>query len=301
MEKNRVKLAVAQVAPAFLDLEASLIIAERWIREAGAQGVEVLTFPETWLPGYPFWIDISEEAARWDHPPLKAVFRRLFENSPEVPGPAIERLCTAAQDAGLTLVMGLSERFGSSLYNSMVYISPQGELLGNHRKLVPTFNERLIWAHGDGESLITVDTPAGRLGGLVCWEHWMPLARHAMHEKHEVLHAAIWPTVNDLHLLAARHYAFEGRCFVMAAGSVLRREHLPKDLELLDRLPGDHFMRGGSAIIGPDSNLLAGPAPDEEQLLIAEADLNKIPEELMTLDVTGHYARPDVFDFKIKP
>ena len=196
--------------------------------------------------------------------------------------------------------MGLSERRGNTLYNSMLYISPEGKILGKHRKLVPTFNERLIWGQGDAETLITVDTPAGVLGGLVCWEHWMPLARHAIHEAHEVIHAAIWPTVNDLHLLAARHYALEGRCFVAAAGLIQRREHLPSDLELLNRVPGDVFNSGGSAIIGPDGECIAGPAGDEETLVMAEVDLGRIPEELMTLDVTGHYARPDVFEFRIK-
>ena len=289
-------VAAAQVAPAFLDLEGCLEIACKWIAEAGKKGVRVLVFPETWLPGYPVWVDSAPEAALWNHPPVKAIYRRLVENCPEIPSPATERLCAAAAEAGLTLVMGLQERDGKTLYNSMVYISEEGELLGLHRKLVPTYTERLLWGRGDGSTLTVVDTPVGRVGGLVCWEHWMPLARQAMHQKRESVHAAVWPSVNEVHMLASRHYAFEGRCFVVAAGSVLRREHFPKGLELLEQMPGDGpFMRGGSAIIGPDGAILAGPAGEEETLVIAEVDPGRITEESMTLDVSGHYSRPDVF------
>jgi predicted amidohydrolase len=289
-------VAAAQVAPVFLDLEGCLEIACKWIAEAGEKGVRVLVFPETWLPGYPVWLDSAPEAALWNHPPVKAIYRRLVENCPQIPSPATERLCAAAAEAGLTLVMGLQERDGKTLYNSMVYISEDGELLGLHRKLVPTYTERLLWGRGDGSTLTVVDTPVGRVGGLVCWEHWMPLARQAMHQKRESVHAAVWPSVNEVHMLASRSYAFEGRCFVVAAGSVLRREHFPEGLELLEQMPGDGpFMRGGSAVIGPDGAILAGPAGEEETLVIAEVYPGRIAEESMTLDVSGHYSRPDVF------
>ncbi len=297
---NTYKIAAAQVAPAFLDLDGCLKIAEEWIAEAGKQGVRLLVFPETWLPGYPIWIDTAPEAALWDHPPAKAVFRRLFENSPEIPSPATDRLCAAARKAGLTLIMGLNERHGRTLYNTMLYISERGELLGKHRKLVPTYTERTIWGRGDGSTLTAVDTPLGRVGGLICWEHWMPLARQAMHEKGEVIHAAVWPTAHELHQVASRGYAFEGRCFVIAVGTVLRREHLPPDLPLLHDMPGDQWMFGGSAIIGPDGKYIAGPADDTEQLLVAEIDPGRVAEELMTLDVCGHYARPDVFELVVR-
>ncbi|RME46246.1 MAG: carbon-nitrogen hydrolase family protein, partial [Chloroflexi bacterium] len=210
------------------------------------------------------------------------------------------RLGQAARAAGLNLVTGVNERDGGTLYNTILYFSERGELLGKHRKLVPTYTERLVWGHGRGDILTAVDMPIGRVGGLVCWEHWMPLARQAMHDRREVFHAALWPTVKEMHLVASRSYAFEGRCFVLAAGSVLRREHLPRGLALLDELEGDGpWMRGGSAIIGPDGELLAGPAGEEETLLTAEVDPGRIVEELMTLDVSGHYARPDVFSFRV--
>ena len=297
---SQLTVAVAQVAPAYLDLDASLAIAERWIQEAGRQGVRLLVFPETWLPGYPFWLDVSPEMGLWDHPPTKAVFRRLFENSVDVPGPVTERLGRAAQRAGLNLVMGINERDGGTLYNTILYFSEQGQLLGKHRKLIPTYTERLIWGRGDGSTLTVVDTSAGRLGGLVCWEHWMPLARQSMHDQQELLHAALWPTVKEILLVASRSYAFEGRCFVLAAGTVLSRKHLPQGLALLDRLEGDGpWMQGGSAIIGPDGALIAGPVQGSELLLTAQIDPGRAVEERMALDVSGHYARPDVFTLHV--
>ncbi len=293
-------IGAAQAAPAYLDLEGSLAIAEKWIAQAGKQGVRLLVFPETWLPGYPFWLDVSPKMGLWDHAPTKAVFRRLFENSVDVPGPVTARLGRAARAAGLNLVMGVNERDGGTLYNTIVYFSEQGELLGKHRKLIPTYTERMVWGRGDGSTLTAVDTPIGRVGGLVCWEHWMPLARQAMHEQMEVFHAALWPTVKEILLVASRSYAFEGRCFVIAAGTVLGREHLPTGLALLDELEGDGpWMRGGSAIIGPDGGILAGPAGAEEILLTAEVDTGRVIEERMALDVCGHYARPDVFRLEV--
>ena len=297
---GRFRVAAAQLAPAYLDLDACLAIACRWIAEAGRQGIDLLVFPETWLPGYPIWLDTSPETALWDHAATKRLFRRLYENSPEIPSPAIRTLSTAAAEAGLTVVMGLNERSGGTLYNSMVYISPAGEILGVHRKLIPTYTERMVWGRGDGKGLIAVDTPLGPVGGLVCWEHWMPLARQAMHEHGEIVHAAVWPSVKETHLIASRSYAFEGRCFVVAAGSILKREHLPEGFAILDAMPGSGpWMTGGSAIIGPDAQILAGPLENEEGLVVADIDQGRIAEELLTLDVCGHYSRPDVFNFSI--
>ena len=297
---EKIIVAAAQLAPAFLDMDACVDIACKWIAEAGKQGVRVLVFPETWLPGYPVWLDRTPEASFWDHPPAKEIFGRLMENSPRIPSPEIDKLCKAAAKAKLTLVMGLQEREGNTLYNTMLYISEQGEILGKHRKLVPTYTERLIWGRGDGSTLTVVDTPVGRVGGLVCWEHWMPLTRQAMHNQTELIHAAVWPSMNEVHMLASRSYAFEGRCFVVATGSVLRREHLPKGLELLDDMPGDGpWMMGGSAVIGPNAEIVAGPAGEEETLVVAEIDPQLAAQESMTLDVSGHYSRPDVFTFTV--
>ncbi len=292
-------VAAAQVAPAFLDLAGSLQIAEKWIAEAGRLGVRLVVFPETWLTGYPVWIDTAPEAALWDNADSKAVFRRLFENSPDARSGEITRLCAAAQKGRVNVVMGLNEKEGRTLYNSMFYISEDGEILGKHRKLVPTYTERMIWGRGDGSTLSVVDTSIGRVGGLVCWEHWMPLARQALHAKDELVHAAVWPTVHDIHQVASRSYAFEGRTFVIAVGGILRREHLPPGLPLLDKMPGNEWQSGGSAIIGPDGKYLAGPADNTEQLVTAEIDPGRVTEELMTFDVCGHYSRPDVFKLMV--
>lgn len=289
-------VAAAQLAPAFLDLDASVEKACQWISKAGEEDVKVLVFPETWLPGYPIWLDSSPEAALWGHTPTKEIFQRLFENSPEIHSPVIGRLSDAAAKARLTLVMGLHERDGHTLYNTMLYISEEGEFQGIHRKLVPTYTERLVWGRGDGSTLTVIGTPVGRLGGLICWEHWMPLARQAMHDKHELVHAAVWPSVNEAHLLASRSYAFEGRCFVVAAGSVLHRQDFPKNIALLETIAGDGpFMTGGSVVIGPNADILAGPVENEETLVIAEVDPSRAVRESMTLDISGHYSRPDVF------
>lgn len=290
------RVAAAQLAPVFLDLESCIDKACQWIAKAGQEDVKVLVFPETWLPGYPVWLDRSPNAAQWGYPPAKEIFQRLIENSLEISSPPIERLREAAAAARLTLVMGMHERDGNTLYNTMLYLSDEGEILGKHRKLVPTYTERLVWGRGDGSTLTVVDTPVGRLGGLVCWEHWMPLARQAMHDKRELVHAAIWPSVNEVHLLASRAYAFEGRCYVVAAGSLLRRADFPTGLTLLDDIPGDGpFQNGGSVVIGPNAEVLAGPAQDEETLVIAEVDPARAVRESMILDVSGHYSRPDVF------
>ena len=294
------RVAAAQLAPVFLDLDASVAKACDWIAQAGKEDVKVLVFPETWLPGYPVWLDNSPNAGLWDHAPAKEIYQRLVENSPEVLSPSTNQLCQAAKEAGVNVVMGLHERSGHTLYNSMLYISEQGQILGLHRKLIPTYTERLIWGRGDGSTLTAVDTSVGRLGGLVCWEHWMPLARQAMHDKRELLHAAVWPAVRETHLLASRAYAFEGRCFVIAAGSILRRQDLPRGFALLDEMPGDGpFQSGGSAIIAPNAEIIAGPIENEEKLLIAKIDPGLATQEQMTLDVSGHYSRPDVFTFRV--
>ena len=300
------RVAAVQAAPVFMDREASVEKACRLIAEAGANGAQLAVFPETWLPGFPIWIEVSPGAALWDHEPAKEAFTRLVANAVEVPGPATEALCTAAAEAGCGVIMGINERGSSrpsgTLYNTIVYVSPDGRLLGKHRKLIPTYAERLIWGQGDGSTLGVFDSSVGRIGGLVCWEHWMPPARQVMHAAGEELHAALWPTVEEIHQVASRHYAFEGRCFVVAVGSVLRRDEVPDDLRIFHGdgiAPGEHLLAGGSAIVGPDGNYLAGPAGTEEVILYADLDTSRIAAEHQTFDSAGHYSRPDVFDLTV--
>ena len=227
--------------------------------EAAAAGAALVVFPETWLPGYQAWLDVCLDVALWDHEPTKQVFARYRAESVDVNGESGAALARIAADARVTLVVGVSERVASgpgsgTLFNALLTYGPEGRLLNHHRKLVPTYTERMVWGPGDSEGLRAVGTPAGRVGGLVCWEHWMPLARQALHVSGEDIHVAVWPTVHERLQLASRHYAFEGRCFVLAAGSLMPASALPKALERDSaRAPSDEtlVLRGGSAIIGP--------------------------------------------------
>jgi predicted amidohydrolase len=303
-----VRVAAVQARPVFLDRDACVRKAARLTAEAAGRGARLVAFGETWIPGYPAWLDLCPGAAYWDHPPAKAIHARLMENSVAIPGPETERLGEAAREGGVTLSIGVHERVPvgpghGSLFNTQVLFGPDGSILARHRKLVPTHAERLVWAPGDGSGLEAVDTPAGRVGALICWEHWMPLARQALHRSAEQIHVAAWPGLDEMYLIASRHYAFEGRCFVLAVGQIVEAADLPAGLEPppgLSREPGKLVVNGGTCIIGPDGTLLAGPVFDREEILTADLDLGRIDEESMLLDVTGHYDRPDLFEFRLK-
>ncbi len=298
-------VAQAETAP---DLHTGLERTAELARRAANEGAELIVFPETWLPGYPVWLDVCRDAGLWDHAPVKQVFTRMAENSVAVPGPALERLSQVAREVKATLVVGVVERVErgpgrGTLYNALLTLGPDGRLLNHHRKLMPTYTERLVWGAGDTEGLRAVDTPVGRVGALVCWEHWMPLARQAMHESGEDVHVAVWPTVHEMHQVASRQYAFEGRCFVLASGGLMRASALPPELEPHPgrvSSPEQWVLRGGSAIIAPDGSYLVGPVYEQEQVLVAELDLGRARQESMTLDVTGHYHRPELFDFRVQ-
>ncbi len=305
---NRIPVAIIQCSPVFMDLGASIAKAIALTEEAARNGARVVTFGETWLPGYPAWLDYCGDMGLWDHAPTKAVFARLRQNSVVVPGKETKLLGQLASDHQLTLVIGVNERVetgpgNGTLYNSLLTFSPDGALANHHRKLVPTHTERLVWGQGDGGGLGSVATPAGRIGGLICWEHWMPLARQALHLAGEQIHVAVWPTVHEMHQLASRHYAFEARCFVLAAGLVMRVKDLPAEFQPPPDLAGkpeSFLLHGGSAIIGPNGRYVVEPCYDQEKTIIAELDLTAVDEERMTLDVSGHYSRPDVFDFELR-
>lgn len=309
-EPKKTRVAAVQASPVFLDLDATVQKAVALTEKAGAKGAETVVFPETWLPGYPVW---ATRIPAWRlHEAGRRLFARLFQNSVEVPSPATEALGRAARKAGVNLVMGVNERdadFGrASLYNTILYFGRDGHLLGKHRKLMPTFHERVIWAPGDASGLGPHDTSAGRLGGLICWEHWMPLSAYALAAQGEQVHAALWPSVyglgeveGEMVQTASRHYAFQGRSFVVAACGWLEKDELPKDFELAKEArewPG-RLLVGGSAIIAPDGRYLAGPSYEGEDILYADLDLTEIPKQKQSLDIAGHYARPDVFQVTV--
>jgi len=229
----RFAVAAVQAAPVFLDLEASVDKAVDLIAEAASAGALLVAFPETWLPGYPAWIF---GAAGWENPASKRAYARLARNAVTVDGDAVRRLRETAARHGVEVVIGINERDASysrgTMYNSLLFIGADGALLGVHRKLMPTHAERILWAAGDGSTLSVFETPLGRVGGLVCWEHWMPLARFAMHAQGEQVHVAAWPEGTYITELASLAYAFEGRCYVVVASPFVTREDLPEDFEL---------------------------------------------------------------------
>jgi nitrilase len=300
--------AAVQHAPAFLDRDRSVEKAVALIAEAAAAGAQLVVFPETWLPAYPFWV----YGGGFHDEGVKAAYARLYANSVEVPSPSTDRLCAAARRHGVHVVMGINElgrRGGGTIFNSLLYMSAEGEILGVHRKLMPTSAERTVWGQGDGSTLHVFDTPLGRLGGLICWEHWMPLARFAMHDRREQIHVAVWPELPEIHQLAARTYAFEGRCYVVCAGMYLSASMIPDGFEAraaVEALAGkyssdpDVLLPGGSGIIGPDGSWIAGPArADAETIVYGEIDLDRLGAEKQALDAAGHYNRPDVFELRV--
>jgi len=305
---REITLAAIQ-AEAGPDVDATVERSRALVRRAAAAGADLIALPETWIPGYPAWLDVCRDAGLWGHPPVKAVFRRLAEASVSVPGPVTDAFGALARELAIVLVVGVSERVAAgpgrgTLYNALLTFDADGRLANHHRKLVPTYTERLVWGNGDGAGVRAVDTAAGRVGGLVCWEHWMPLPRQALHEAGEDIHVASWPTVKEMNHVACRQYAFEGRCFVVAVGGLLRAAELPPELEVDRRLVAaadDWVVRGGSAIYGPDGAVLAGPVYDAEAILTVTVDPGRLHEEAMTMDVAGHYARPDVFRLERVP
>jgi predicted amidohydrolase len=297
----KMTVAVVQAAPAVLDLAACIGKACEWIREAGKRGARIVAFPETWVPVYPLWCDAGT-FGKWAHDPSKKLQARLARNSLAIPSKETEQLCRAAREARCAVVVGANELDRSgSIYNALLFISEQGEILGRHRKLVPTFGERLVWGYGDAAGMRAYDAAGVRLGGLVCWEHWMPLSRQVLHAEGEQVHVAAWPHAGEIHQLASRHYAFEGRAFVLVAASYLPKSAMPADLELASDFASapEVLLNGGSAVVGPDASYVVEPLYGREELLTAEIDLERIAQEKLTLDVAGHYSRPDLFELRV--
>ncbi|MFC2098112.1 carbon-nitrogen hydrolase family protein [Bacteroidota bacterium] len=308
MKQKSVITAIVQDSPVYLNLKQCMEKAEALISSASGDGAELIVFGETWLCGYPSWLDYCKDVNLWDHEPVKQVYALTHSNSITVPGPETDILGKLAKEYGLTIVIGINEKVttgkgNGSLYNSLLTINDKGHIANHHRKLVPTYTEKLVWAQGDGHGLNAVETRFGRVGSLICWEHWMPQTRQAMHESGEHIHVAVWPWVNDVHQLASRHYAFEGRTFVIACGQIMRASDLPKQLDIRDELksePSGLILRGGSCIYAPDGSCLLEPQYDKDETILCEIEnIEKTVQERMNLDVSGHYNRPDVFDLKI--
>ena len=300
--RRSVTVACAQVEPVVLDREASVErLAER-TAEAKANGAELVVFPEAYLPAYPssVW---AKYLAGWADPRAKAAFARLAEQSVEVPGPTADRLGEIAREHGVWLVTGVTEidpERPGTLYNTLLYHDADGALALHHRKLVPTNHERLIWGQGDGRGLRAIETPLGRLGGLICWENYMPLARFSLYESGVEIYVASTADDSDEWQATLVHLARESRAFVVAPCHFQRAAAYPDDFPLAEALDGvDLVGRGGSAVLGPDGAYLAGPLYDEEGILYAELDPARLHEERQRFDPAGHYHRPDVLRLEV--
>jgi nitrilase len=294
-----VRAAVVQNSAVVFDREATLAKVARLAADATSQGAELVVFPEAFVSAYPKGLDFGAtigsrtSAGRED-------FRRYFESAVDLAGPDARRLEQIAGDVGAHLVLGVIERDGGTLYCTVVFLSPEGRLLGKHRKLMPTASERLVWGYGDGSTLPVLETPLGRLGAVICWENYMPLLRTAMYAKNIQLYCA--PTADDREtwLATMRHVALEGRCFVLSACQFLLRGDCPDDYAAAQGDdPDTVLMRGGSCIIGPLGQVLAGPVFDQSQILVADLDMADIARAKYDFDVVGHYARPDVFQLRV--
>jgi nitrilase len=292
---SRLRVAVVQSAPIVFDVERTLARVRDLTRSASEQGARLVLFPEAFVSAYPKGLDFGARVGMRS-PEGREDFRRYHDSAIDVPGPATQTLGAAARDAGLHLVIGVIERQGGTLYCTALFFDEKGRLLGKHRKLVPTAMERLLWGQGDGSTLTVVDTPIGKLGAVICWENYMPLLRTAMYAKGIQIYCA--PTVDDRDswLPTMRHIACEGRCFVLSACQFLRRADCPSDYACIHGDdPRTVLIRGGSCIVSPLGQVLAGPSFEEETILFADLDLDEIVRGKYDLDVVGHYARPDIF------
>ena len=298
---SHVRVAVAQPAGSPFDSERAIRRIASMTAEAAADGAELVLFPEAFVGGYPWGLRFGT-AVGGRSEVGRAMFQRYWAAAVDVPGPEVDRLCEIARDAGAYLCVGVIERDSTysrgTLFCTLLYLGPDGTLLGKHRKLKPTGAERLVWGEGDGSTLTTVETPFGTLGGLICWENYMPLARMAMYGKGVDIYVAPTADARDRWLSTLQHIALEGRCFVLGCNQYVTRDMLPDDLEGVSEELGDRpdpLCRGGSVVYGPQGDLVAGPLWDEEGILTADLELDAIARGKFDFDVTGHYARSDVF------
>jgi nitrilase len=289
------KAAVVQAAPVVFDRDATIQRVRTLTADAASKGARLVVFPEAFVSAYPKGLDFGARVGGRTQEGRR-MFRRYFESAVDVPGPAVDILASLAREHAVYLVIGVIEREGGTLYCTVLFFDAAGELMGKHRKLMPTAMERLVWGMGDGSTMPVFDTPLGKIGAVICWENYMPLLRTAMYAKGIQLYCA--PTVDDRDTWARsmQHIAFEGRCFVLSAVQYLRRGDCPEDYPAIQgNDPATVLIRGGSVIVNPQGVVLAGPNYDGEAILLADINLDEIAEGKYDLDVVGHYARPDVF------
>lgn len=297
---SRVKVAVVQAAPVLFEREATVEKACRLIREAAAQNAQLVLFPEAFIPAYPRGLSFGMVVGSRS-PEGRRTWQLYWENAVEIPSGATETLGSVVRETGVHLAMGVIERDGrfggGTLYCTLLYFGPDGEVAGKHRKLKPTGAERLIWGEGDGSTLTVLETELGKIGGLICWENYMPLARMALYGKGVEIYLAPTADARETWQATLRHIACEGRCFVLGCNQFVTKDSYPAELkgtaELSDQ--PEVLCRGGSAIVSPLGEVIAGPLYDGEGILFADLDLGETVRGKLDFDVVGHYARPDVF------
>jgi len=297
------KVAVAQLSPVFLNKEKTVQKACTAIIEAGKNGAKLIVFPEAFISGYPDWIWLIPNSKGAE---LNKLYVELMNSAISVPDINTDKLCKTAKEAGINVAIGMHERntekSGASLYNSILFINDRGDILGKHRKLIPTGGERLIWAQGDGSTLRTYESSAGKIAGLICWENFMPLARLALYEQGtQILVAPTWDKSPNW-LQSMQHNAREGGTFIISACMALKMEDIPDEFEFKKLYPkGREWINtGNSCVINPKGQILAGPLEAKEEILYAELNMSEIIEAKRMFDVAGHYSRPDVFNFSVK-
>lgn len=298
------KAAVVQAASCLFDRDASVEKACRLTADAAAQGAKLILFPEAFIPAYPRGLGFGTVVGSRTGAGRRT-WERYWANSVDIPGSATKALGSAAREAHVYLAIGVIERdtqfSRGTLYCTLLYFGPDGQIIGKHRKLKPTAGERLVWGEGDGSTLPVLTTEYGRLGGLICWENYMPMARMAMYGKGVEIYLAPTADAREAWQATLRHIALEGRCFVLGCNQFVTKTMYPKDLEGIEDLTGqpEVLCRGGSAIVSPSGEYLAGPMFDQEGILMAELDLADVARGKFDLDVVGHYARPDVFQLVV--
>lgn len=301
--KTNFKVAAAQLSPIYLNKNKTIQKSCDAIAEAGRNGAKLIVFPEAFISGYPDWVWLIPNSKGTA---LNDLYVKLVENAISVPEESTDKLCKAAKDANINVVMGMHERnvekSGSSLFNSLLFIDETGNIIGKHRKLIPTGGERLIWGSGDGSTLRSYETSAGKVAGLICWENFMPLARNAIYESGaQILVSPTWDKSPNW-LQSMQHIAREGGVFVISVCQAFRLKDIPDDLEFKELYPDgkDWINVGNSCIVAPNGKFLAGPLEAEEKILYADIDLKQIIAAKRMFDAVGHYSRPDVFNFNVK-
>lgn len=295
-----VKAAVIQASPILFDRDATVKKTVDLIGQAAGMGARLLLFPEAFIPAYPRGLSFGTVVGE-RKPGGRETWQRYWANSVDVPGPVTVAIGEAARQANAYVCIGVIERDArdgrGTLYCTLLYFGPDGALLGKHRKLKPTGSERLIWGEGDGSTLTVLETPLGKVGGLICWENYMPLARMAMYAKGVEIYLAPTADARDAWQSTMRHIALEGRCFVLGCNQYVTRAMYPADLSGVEDLVDqpEIMCRGGSVIVSPLGEVIAGPLYDKEDILCAELDLAEVVRSKFDFDVVGHYARPDLF------